>query len=448
MAVVGQGPEPAGGDPGHAVPVPLSPLTLHAWSGRRPTAWVRVGAALVAAGYGISGLMHILSRLGPVHERVFELLVAVAALAAIVLARRYPGLASGIVLGSMGLEALSSLAAAPDLGTSALLVLAALVVLSGLLLGARAVVVALAAVLSLVPATLAIFGRYGPLLEGLTTRDASRLLVFELVAGGLGAMTWLAFRTFEQVRAAAEERYAFEARLWHLQRLEIVGAVVGGVAHQLKNVLAVTQGTAELLEEHTDPEVRAAGSDLRGVATRGAEWARQLLDLARRDEPQGEEVDVAAWAKRFERVGVRLLGQQRTFEFHCVGPAPAFLDPAHLEQVVLTLLTNARDATPPRGTVVLSVRPLDEPKAAALGSTLPDRRQVMLEVSDDGTGVAPEVVPRLFEPFVTSKPRGKGTGLGLFTVRSIAQSWKGCACAENRPEAGATFRVFLPRSKS
>jgi signal transduction histidine kinase len=375
------------------------------------------------------------------------MLVAVAAAAAVAVAGRRATLASGIVLTSMGLEALSSLPTAVDLGTSSFLVLVTVVVLSGLLLGARAVVIASAAVLGLVPTTLALFGQIGPLYEGLTSRDASRLLIFELIVAGLGAMMWLAFRTFDRVRMAAEERYALEARLWHLQRLEIVGGMASGLAHQLKNVLAVTQSTAEFLRGQVDPDIREAGDDLREAVGRGTEWVRELLTMARREQPSGEEIDLASWVERFGRVAMQLLGGERRFELRCADPAPAWIDTTHLEQVVLNLLTNARDATALRGTVVLSVRPIEQREAAALGSSLEIPMQVLLEVSDNGPGVPPEVLPLLFEPFVTTKPRGKGTGLGLSTVRSIVQSWKGCVTAESRPGTGATFRVFLPRAR-
>jgi len=418
---------------------------LGRWTGGRPIIWIRTGAALAALGYALVAAYSLSIGIGPFHSRVLEAFAAAVSAVAWLLAPRRPTVAASLVLGSIALEVLVSLGTATDVGAlSSLLAVLLLVMASGLFLGERAIAAATMAGAVLVPAALSLSQRYGAWLERLPPYDAARLLVFEVCVVGAGLMTWLTLRTFTRVLAAAEERRRLELHLQHLQRLEMIGSLASGFAHDLKNVLSVAGGVAGVLERHPDPAVRDAAGDLDRACTSGASAVRHLLDVARREEPERVVLDVADGVERLRRMATRLAGPNHALELRVQGPTPALLDPLELEQLVLNLTANARDATPDGGTVSITVRELGRKEAVALGSTLADARQVLVEVRDDGPGVPPELQARIFEPWFTSKPRGHGTGLGLSTVRSIAIASGGCAAVASAAGAGAAFRVFLP----
>jgi signal transduction histidine kinase len=428
-----------------AVTESLSVYGLGRWSGGRPIIWVRTGAALAAVGYAVVAGYNLAIGLPPIGSRIVELAVLVVCAFAFWLARRRPLLASGLVLGAIAFEVLVSLANPSDAGSlSSLLAIEVLVMASGLFLGERFVAPAALAAGLLVPGALALSGRYGHGLQRMPAYDAAFLVVFEACNAAVGLMIWLTLRTFKRVLDAAEERRRLELQLQHVQRLEVLGTLAGGFAHDLKNVLAVTRGVAGLLDGHADPQVRDAARDLEEASVAGAAAVGQLLDVARRDEPQRANLDVAQLAGRLRRLVERLLGPNHSLEMSASGPAPALLDPLQLEQVLLNLAANARDATPSGGSIAMAVRPLERKEAAALGSTLATPRQVLVEVRDQGPGVPPELRDRIFEPYFTSKPRGQGTGLGLAVVRSIARASGGCVALQSEPGNGATFRVFFP----
>jgi signal transduction histidine kinase len=424
---------------------PHSAYGLGRWSGGRPVLWIRIGALLAAFGYGVVGSYNVAIALPPTSSRIAELGVAVVCVAAAAIAGKRPALASGLVLCAMACEVLSSLANPSDTGSlTSLLAIVVLVMACGLFLGERFVAPAALAAALLAPAALALSGRYGHLLERLPPNDRSLLIVFLMATATVALMIRLTLRTFSRVLASAEERHRLELQLQHVQRLEVLGTLSSSFAHDIKNVLAVTRGVAGLLGGHADPQVREASRDLEEASVSGATAVGQLLGVARRDEPQRTILDVAEGAERLGRLVERLLGPNHSLELSASGPAHALLDPLHLEQVVLNLAANARDATPSGGSIAMAVRPLERKDAVALGSTLATPRQVLVEVRDQGPGVAPELRDRIFEPYFTSKPRGQGTWLGLAAVRSIARASGGCVALQSEPGNGATFRVFFP----
>lgn len=418
---------------------------LGRWTGGRPIIWIRTGAALAALGYAVVAACTVALGVGPPHARVLEASVAALSAVAWLLAPRRPTVAASLVLGPIALDVLVSLGSATDVSAlSSLLAVLLLVMASGLFLGARAVALATIAAAVLVPVALGVSRHYGAWLERLPPYDAARLLVFEVCVAGAGLMTWLTLRTFNRVVAAAEERRRVELHLQHLQRLEVIGGLASGFAHDLKNVLSVAGGVAGVLERHPDRAVRDAAADLDRACANGAAAVRHLLDVARREEPERAVLDVAERVERLRRMATRLVGPNHALELHAAGPAHALLDPLELEQLVLNLVANARDATPDGGTVSIAVRPLERKEAAQLGSTLAAARQVVVEVRDDGPGVPAELQARIFEPWFTSKPRGHGTGLGLSSVRGIATGSGGAVALSSAAGAGAAFRVFLP----
>ncbi len=250
-------------------------------------------------------------------------------------------------------------------------------------------------------------------------------------------------RTLVSMRDVTARRQ-LEERLAHAQRLETVGRLAGGVAHDFNNLLTVVGGNAGLLADYPDPEVREMMAEIQEAHRRGAALTRQLLAFARRDLRRAEVLDLGAAVRGMARLVERLLGVQHRLALELDGAPHVRADRGQLEQVLLNLATNARDAMPEGGAVTVRCRELGRGAAAAFGSALAAERQALLEVVDTGSGMPPEVKARLFEPFFTTKPRGRGTGLGLSMVHGIVLQNEGAVQVESEPGRGTTVRVFLP----
>ncbi len=215
-------------------------------------------------------------------------------------------------------------------------------------------------------------------------------------------------------RKEAEQRAAeLQLQLQHAQKLEAVGQLAGGVAHDINNLLTAVGGYGDMLAHHHERLVRDIALELTAARERGTGLTRQLLAFARKElaEPRGMNLDETL--HRMGRLLSRLVGEQVTLNVDTQGPAPIFADPGQIEQVVLNLVMNARDAVRGRGRIDLSCRP----------NSMEGR--VYLRVKDDGVGMDETTLQRAFEPFFTTKPRGSGTGLGLSTVHGIVQSTSG-----------------------
>ncbi len=227
------------------------------------------------------------------------------------------------------------------------------------------------------------------------------------------------------------------AQLEEAQRLEALGRLAGGVAHDVNNLLTAFIGSAELAEAllHRDPE--AAERELRNIRTaaeRGAGLTAQLLDFARRRTEEPREIDLSRAVEATAQLLPRLLPATVRLELALTRePAGVRLDPSSLERLLLNLCVNSIDAMPDGGTFTISVE-------APAGS-----ERVFLDVRDTGTGILPEDMPFIFEPFFTRKPRGKGTGLGLASVYGIVRQSDGEIVAESKPGEGTTFRLSWPR---
>lgn len=425
-------------------PWPASICGLGAWTGGRPSLWVRVGAAVAAAGYALTATFHSLSAVAPVGDQPMEFATVLVAIGAFLLAGRRPALAAGLLIGMVALELLVATARIPGAHTVTAIVLPVVVLGSGLFFGARAALASAALAGVLYPVALAISWRDGVWPRDLPPLDASLLVVIEFAVAAAGLLTWLVMRTLVGVHAEAEERRRLEIRLQHLQRLEVVGQLASVAAHDFRNVLGIFQNAASLLSTMKDPDARSMGADLLQTARSGQGITTRLLSLARREEPRRSVVDVARTVAELRPLVTRLIGPRCALDLRAEEPATALIDPAQVEQVVLNLVANARDAMAGAGRVEVRARTLPRGDARRLGSTLEAPRQVLLEVADHGPGIPPELHAGIFEPFVTTKPRGEGSGLGLATVRSIATGASGCVALESAPRAGASFRVFLP----
>jgi two-component system, cell cycle sensor histidine kinase and response regulator CckA len=234
-------------------------------------------------------------------------------------------------------------------------------------------------------------------------------------------------------RRSAEERAELEARLAQAQRLESVGQLAGGVAHDFNNLLSVVLtcvGFAQraLSEDHP---VYADVEEIGRAADRAAALTRQLLMFSRREVVTPQVADVAALVRNLERLLDRTLSERIALRISC-GPdvVPVLIDPAQLEQVLVNLAVNARDAMPEGGTLSIAVSGVDG--------------GVRITAADDGTGMPAEVRERAFEPFFTTKEAGEGTGLGLATVHGVVTDAGGTVDIRSEVGAGTVVTIFLP----
>ncbi len=239
-----------------------------------------------------------------------------------------------------------------------------------------------------------------------------------------------------------------EEQLQQAQKMEAIGRLAGGVAHDFNNVLTGILGVTQfLLEEFPDPgDVRADLERIQTAAQRAATLTRQLLTLGRRELLELRPVDLTQAVHELEPMLKRVLGEDVSvvLDLHA---ETLFVraDPVQLDQVLLNLVVNARDAMPTGGRLRIATRP-DSGTPGESGSAAAARPRAcgVLEVTDTGSGMSPEVRSRIFEPFFTTKEHGKGSGLGLSTVYSIVKQSGGRIEVESEPGLGSTFRVFLP----
>jgi PAS domain S-box-containing protein len=252
------------------------------------------------------------------------------------------------------------------------------------------------------------------------------------VEGDVSAVVTIATDITER-RRSAEERAELEHRLAQAQRLESVGQLAGGVAHDFNNLLSVILtcvgfATRELPLDHP---VRDDVEEIGRAADRAAALTRQLLMFSRREVVKPEVLDVGGLLRDLERLLNRTLSERIALRI-TVGPGlpPVLADRAQLEQVLVNLAVNARDAMPDGGTLAIAVAGVSD--------------GVRITVVDDGTGMLDEVRDRAFEPFFTTKDPGQGTGLGLATVHGIVIDSGGTVDIESAPGQGTSVAIFLP----
>ncbi len=251
-------------------------------------------------------------------------------------------------------------------------------------------------------------------------------------------------------RLTAESgRLAAEAQLRQAQKIEAIGRLTGGIAHDFNNVLSVILARSFFLLEELGPDDlrRIDAEEIKLAAERAASLTRQLLAFSRKQVLEPNVLDLNAVLAGIEKMLARLIGEDITLKLEPgrdLGAVRA--DPGQIEQVIMNLVLNARDAMPGGGSVRLSTSnvELGEENAGMFGQVAPGH-YVMLSVSDTGTGMSLEVQQHLFEPFYTTKEKGKGTGLGLSTSYGIVQQSGGYIRAFSEPGHGTLFEIFLPR---
>jgi len=244
------------------------------------------------------------------------------------------------------------------------------------------------------------------------------------------------------------EQARLERQLRQAQKMEAIGQLAAGVAHDFNNILTVIQGHAGLLQQKSTPGTIQTKSlqEINNAAARAATLIRQLLMFSRKQVMQFRALDLNDILRNAIKMLERLVGEHVQIEFHAQEPLPSIqADGSMLEQIAMNLAVNARDAMPSGGRLIITTaletihrlaKPMD-----------PERRDgkfVRLTFSDSGVGMDTEILSRIFEPFFTTKPVGKGTGLGLSTVFGIVRQHQGWLEVNSKPGSGSTFRIYFP----
>jgi two-component system cell cycle sensor histidine kinase/response regulator CckA len=239
-----------------------------------------------------------------------------------------------------------------------------------------------------------------------------------------------------------------QEHLQQAQRMESVGALAGGVAHEVNNMMQVVVGSSDFLvrDSRLPEECLADVREIIRAAERAAAVTGQLLAFSRRAVHRPQAVDLGAAVREAEQVVRRLLGEGRRLVVVADAVPQVWVDPGQLQQVVINLALNARDAMPAGGTLTISTAETELPggTAAAGGVAIPAGRYAALVVRDTGAGMDAAIQAKLFEPFFTTKPLGQGTGLGLAAALGVLTQNQGYITVASVPGQGATFTVYLP----
>ncbi len=292
-------------------------------------------------------------------------------------------------------------------------------------------------------------GRITRMAQQLAGGDLSARVATPLPRGELGDLMAVLNGTAESLEQQRADIVALNQRLQQAQRMEAIGQLTGGIAHDFNNLLTVVMGSAELLAEQpqADAEQLLLAQSIAHAAQRGAELTQRLLAFARKQALDPKPLDMNQLLAGMDALLRRTLGEHIEIELiRAAGLWPALVDHGQLENALLNLCLNARDAMPGGGRLTLetaNVR-LDDDYAARHGDVVAGQ-YVMLAVSDTGQGIAAEHLPRVFEPFFTTKEKGKGTGLGLSMVYGFIKQSAGHVGIYSEPGQGTTIKLYLPR---
>ncbi len=256
-------------------------------------------------------------------------------------------------------------------------------------------------------------------------------------------------QAFASLRRSQEELAASQSALQQAQKMEAIGQLTGGVAHDFNNVLQIIGGNLQLLKlvGNLNDAARARVEMALSGVERGAKLAAHLLAFARRQPLQSVVIDPGHLLREMDDMARRVLGAStlvRTEIAHGLGST--MIDPNQLNNVLLNLVINARDAMPDGGT--LTIRGANIDHGDEVPPEVPDNDYVMLEIADTGKGMPPDVLRRAFEPFFTTKPTGQGTGLGLSMAYGFVKQSGGEIVLHSEQGKGSSVRIYLPRSRS
>jgi len=255
-------------------------------------------------------------------------------------------------------------------------------------------------------------------------------------------------------------RYAIERKQWQdtnrhrderikrLEKMEAIGRLSGGIAHNFNNILTAIIGNCELLRPRVvgDPKALRHAEAIQWAAQRASMLTKELLAFASRQHMRQYLIEINSVIRDLEPLLRGVISKDVSFDFSLGRELPAVLtDPAQLEQVVMNLVLNARDALPGGGVIAIRTQTevLPEPRES-VPDAVPAGSYVTLTVQDSGQGIEPHILPRIFEPFFSTKENDKSTGLGLSTVYGIVQQNKGHIAVDSSPNTGTTFTVYLP----
>ncbi len=252
----------------------------------------------------------------------------------------------------------------------------------------------------------------------------------------------------EQKRAE-EEKAALQEQLRQSQKIEAIGRLAGGIAHDFNNLLTVIKGYSQLslVETKDGDRLKENLEEIKNAAEKAADLTRQLLAFSRRQILEMKVLDLNIILRNLNKLLRRVIGEDielMTIPAEDLGRVKT--DPGWIEQVIMNLAVNARDAMINGGKLTIETANVDLDEAYARGHiAVKPGRYVMLSVSDTGVGMTPEVSQQVFEPFFTTKEKGKGTGLGLSTVYGIVKQSGGNIWVYSEPDHGTTFKIYLPR---
>ena len=255
-------------------------------------------------------------------------------------------------------------------------------------------------------------------------------------------------RDISDKKQAEASLVAAEEQLIQAQKMEAVGRLAGGVAHDYNNILSVITGRCDLILDELDDDhpLRGDIGEIAGAAEMAAELTRQLLAFGRKQVMRAEVLDVNGIVRDLEKLIVRLVGEDIDLHTDLAPDIPPIsADRGQVEQVIVNLAVNARDAMAGGGKLIVETGMADLDEAyAGLHVSVDPGHYVMLAVSDTGEGMDVETSARVFEPFYTTKEKGRGTGLGLSTVYGIVKQSGGHIVAYGHPGQGTTFKVYFP----
>ena len=298
-------------------------------------------------------------------------------------------------------------------------------------------------------------GKHGPYEYHLIMKDGS-LIPFEITSGVLrnaegtpGGFVYVC-RDISLRQQNEQEKKNLQERLNQAQKMESVGQLAGGVAHDFNNMLSVILGHAEMAMGDTESgqPLYAHLLEIRKAAERSADLTRQLLAFARKQTVSPRVINMNQTVEGMLKMLQRLIGEDINLSWlPGVNSWPVKIDPSQVDQIMANLCVNARDAITGVGKVTIELENihLDETFCAGYPYFISPGDYILLAVSDDGHGMDKKIQDRLFEPFFTTKDVGKGTGLGLATVYGIVKQNKGFINVYSEPGQGTTFRIYLPR---
>jgi len=250
-------------------------------------------------------------------------------------------------------------------------------------------------------------------------------------------------------KRAEKEKAALQEELRQSQKMEAVGRLAGGIAHDFNNLLTVISGNCELsfLQLKGRDPLKENIQEIKRAADRATSLTRQLLAFSRRQILEPKVLDLNTIIKDLDKMLRRVIGENiKLVTLLSDGLGTVRTDPGWMEQVIINLALNARDAMPSGGKLIIETTNVELGESYAQSHVaMKPGRHVKLCVRDTGTGMSPEVRERLFEPFFTTKAKGKGTGLGLSTVYGIVMQSGGNICVHSEPGLGTTFEIYLPR---